>query len=73
MLPTDYQFERAKFLCRCLAESGHAVSFKTMGNFSEQLPMITVIANRKVYKFADPNWDTVNKQLQQMVNAFAIS
>jgi len=73
MIPSNTQFERAKYLCVQLADSGHNVSLKTKGTFDEQYPVITLELNGKMYRLADPDWDTVNKQLARLASAYAIS
>ena len=68
MIPSNSQFERAKMLCAILRGIGHDVSFKTKGSFEKQQATITVIVDSKLYRFSDPDWDVVNKQLKTLVN-----
>ncbi len=73
MIPTTKQFNLTVVLCAVLRTTGASVALETRKAFGQTSPAIVVYKKGKIYHFADPCWNVVNKQLGCLANSFAMS
>ena len=71
--PTKAQMEVTKWRCAVLSAAGCLVQLSSKKDVFGKSPKICVFRDGKCYKFADPDWDVVNKQLGCLVNVCAMS
>ncbi len=71
MQPTSHQFELAQWHCAVLRAAGCIVTLDKIKYILGYAPRIIIFRRQKLYKFADPDWDVVNKQLACLVNICA--
>ena len=73
MTPTLEQLELTKWRCDVLRASGCLVRQDCVTDIWGKSAKIIILRNAKMYRFSDPDWDVVNKQLSCMVNICAMS
>ena len=73
MTPTAEQLELTKWHCAVLKAAGCIVRLDWTNDIWGKTAKIIVLRNGKTYRFCDPDWDVVNKQLTCLVNACAMS
>ncbi len=71
--PTADQFEITKWRCAILEAAGCDVIVGTRKDILGETAAIIIFKDGKRYKFSDPDWNIVNKQLGCLVNICAMS
>ncbi len=63
-MPTKAQYEIVEQQVNSFESIGCVTTFEMQGFLNDAAPQIVIFApNKKIYKFSDPDWDVVSKQL----------
>lgn len=72
MYPETHEVLEAKLLCDCFLSNGYEVFFRVKEN-AERNAHIIIAKSGKSYRFSDPDWKTVNKQLTAFLHRITVS
>jgi len=65
-MPTATQYEIVKQQCKSFEPLGCIVKFEMQPLLQKAAPKILIVNDVKSYRFCDPDWDVVSKQLNTL-------
>lgn len=65
-MPTSTQYEVVKQQCLAFSAIGYPTRFEMQPHAKDAAPKILVDGLRKSWRFCDPDWDVVSKQLAEL-------
>ena len=73
MNPTDRQLHDFQWHCAVMRATGAKVMVSTRKDIFGYSAAVLVMFNNKSYRFSDPDWNVITKQLATLVNSYAMN
>lgn len=65
-MPSPTQYDTVKQQCNSFKEKGYLVSFEMQGVIHDAAPKVLLIKDDRSWRFCDPDWDVVIRQLSRL-------
>ena len=73
MHPTDEELKEFQWHCAVMRSTGAILNVKTKKDVFGFTASVVVLLEHKIYRFSDPSWTVITKQLATLVNTHAMS